>query len=103
MYDSIAYLLTPGRPTYDAAGNEILTYTKSLVYVQPQTVYANEFYQAAQAGLHPEVTFVISNRLDYDGEKLIEWEGKTYNVIRVDWTGQRDAIRLVCEERIHNG
>ena len=39
----------------------------------------------------------------YHGEKLIEWNGVLYNVIRTDWTAQRDSINLICEERVHNG
>lgn len=101
MYDSIAILKAPGPVTFDAAGNEVVTYTDRSVYVLPRGVYSSEFYNAAQAGLHPSVTFQIANREDYAGEKLIEWQGKTYYVIRVDWTAQRDGIQLVCEERIN--
>ena len=43
---------------------------------------------------------MLTNRADYHGEKLIEWEGKSYNVIRTDWTAQKDRISLICEERI---
>jgi hypothetical protein len=43
----------------------------------------------------------MTNRADYDGEKLIEWNGKVYTIIRADWTAQRDNIRLICEERIN--
>ena len=63
----------------------------------------NQFYNAAQAGLHPSLTLMLTNREDYSGEKVVEFEGKDYNVIRVDWTAQRDSISLICEERVHNG
>lgn len=100
MYDSIATLKGEPTVTYDTYGNEVITYTDSTVYVLPRGVYQAEFYNAAQAGLHPTITFVLTNRADYNGEKLIEWEGKLYNIIRTDWTAQRDAISLICEERI---
>lgn len=103
MYDGIAYLLAQNAPTYDTEGNEVITYTQTMVYVMPRSVYANEFYSAAQAGLHPSITFELTNRADYAGEKLIEWRGQTYNVVRVDWVAQRDAVKLICEERVHNG
>lgn len=102
MYDSIANLKGKQTVTYDTAGNEKITYEDTKVYVQPRGVYSSEFYQAAQAGLHPSITFEMANRADYDGQKLVEFEGKTYAVIRVDWTAQRDKIALVCEERIGN-
>lgn len=103
MYDSVAYLLSGETPSYDSEGNEVLTYTKNEVYVMPRSVYASEFYAGAQTGLHPSITFELTNRADYGGEKLIEWDGQTYNVIRADWVGQKDGIKLICEERISNG
>ncbi len=103
MYDSVATLKAYGTPTYDGYGNEIQNITTTQVFVQPRGVYNAEFYNAAQAGLHPSITFELTNRADYHGEKVIEWEGKDYNIIRTDWDAQRDAIRLICEERVHNG
>lgn len=103
MYDSVATLKGEPVATYDEYGNEVITYTETTVYVQPRSIYASEFYNAAQAGLHPSITFTLTNRADYNGEKLVEWEGTTYNVVRVDWNAQRDAISLICEERIGNG
>ena len=103
MYDSIATLKGEPIITYDEYGNEVITYTDNEVYVSPRGVFNSEFYNAAQVGLHPSVTFVITNKADYNGERLIEWEGKSYKVIRVDWAAQRDGISLVCEERVHNG
>lgn len=100
MYDSVATLKGVPVSTYDDYGNEVITYTDKTVYVQPRGVYNAEFYNAAQAGLHPSITFELTNRADYNGERLIEWEGKSYNVIRTDWTAQRDQISLICEERI---
>ena len=103
MYDSVATLKAYGTPTYDAYGNEVENITETTVFVQPRGVYQSEFYNAAQAGLHPSLTLFLSNREDYAGQKVVEFEGTDYNVIRVDWTAQRDGISLVCEERVHNG
>ena len=102
MYDSIATLKGNRSVAYDSAGNELITYEERTVFVQPRGVYNAEFYNAAQAGLHPSITFELANKADYNGEKLVEWDGKTYSVIRTDWTAQRDRISLICEERIGN-
>lgn len=101
MYDNVAILKSYGTPTFDQYGNEIVPEITYQVYVQPRGVYNAEFYNAAQAGLHPSITFELTNRADYHGEKIIEFEGKDYAVIRTDWDAQRDAIRLICEERIN--
>ena len=103
MYDGVATLKAYGTPTYDDELNEIIPLIETEVFVQPRGVYQAEFYNAAQAGLHPSLTLMLTNREDYSGEKVVEFENKDYNVIRVDWTAQRDGISLICEERVHNG
>jgi len=103
MYDSVATLKGEPTTTFDEYGNESIAYTDRQVYVMPRGVYNAEFYNAAQAGLHPSITFEMTNREDYAGERLIEWESKLYNIIRTDWNAQRDKISLICEERVENG
>ena len=101
MYDGIAILKAYGEPTFDAAGNEIPTIIGREVFVQPRGVYQSEFYNAAQVGLKPSLTLYLTNRNDYSGEEVVSFEGKDYNVVRVDWNAQRDGISLICELRIH--
>lgn len=99
MYDNIAYLLKDGAKTYDTYLNEHIERTRRMVFVQPRSVYNGEFYNASIMGLHPSITLTLTNRADYDGETLVEYEGKIYNVIRADWKAQRDSISLVLEEK----
>lgn len=101
MYDGVATLKAYGTPTYDEYGNEVQTVSETEVFVQPRGVYQSEFYNAAQLGLKPSLTLFLPNREDYAGQKLLEYEGTEYNVIRVDWNAQRDGISLICEERIN--
>ena len=99
MYDSVAYLWKEDSRVYDTYLNEHVIRTKRKVYVQPRSVYNSEFYNASIVGLHPSITLTLTNRADYEGEKIVEFEDKFYNVIRTDWKAQRDAITLVLEER----
>lgn len=99
MYDSVAYLLKDDVKTYDAYLNEHITTTSRMVYVQPRSVYNSEFYNASILGLHPSITLTLANREDYEGEKMVEFEGKVYSVIRADWRAQRDSIDLILEEK----
>lgn len=99
MYDSVAYLLKDDTKTYDEYLNEHIVRTRRMVYVQPRGVYNSEFYNASIVGLHPSITLTLTNRADYEGEKVVEFEGKLYNVIRTDWKAQRDAINLILEEQ----
>lgn len=102
MYDSIATLYKDGTRTYDTYGNETISRTGREVFVQPRGVYNSEFYNAAQAGLHPSITLTLANKADYEGETLVEFDGAYYDVIRTDWTAQRDSISLVLQERIYS-
>lgn len=102
MYDSIATLKTYTNVSYDSYGNRTSTETTTDVYVQPRGVYNSEFYNAAQLGFKPEISLYIANKADYDGQKILSFEGKEYSVIRVDWDAQRDGISLICEERVKN-
>ena len=103
MYDGIAILKSYSNEGFDKYGNKTTKEVKRTVFVQPRGVYASEFYNAAQLGLQPSLTLFMTNRNDYQGEKILEFEGKEYSVIRVDWTAQRDGISLICEERVRNG
>ena len=102
MYDSVATLIGQGVTTYDDYLNEVVETIEREVYVQPRGVYQSEFYNAAQAGLKPSVTLFIPNKEDYHNETVLSFEGRNYDVIRVDWNAQRDGISLICEERIEN-
>lgn len=102
MYDGVATLIGYESPTYDEYGNEIIQEVETEVFVQPRGVYQSEFYNASQLGLKPSLTLFLSNRADYNNEKVLVYEGRKYDVIRVDWSAQRDGISLICEERVKN-
>ena len=95
--DAIAYLVQDDVRTYDEYGNEIILQPWKEIFVQVDTVYNTEFYNAAQAGLRPTMRFYITHRIDYNGETEIVYEGTRYSVIRTDWSGF--GVALVCEEK----
>lgn len=103
MFDGIATLKAYGAETYDSYGNQTASVISTDVFVQPRGVYQSEYYNAAQLGLKPSLTLFIANREDYSGQKVLTYEGRDYDVIRVDWSAQRDGISLICEERVNNG
>lgn len=100
MYEGIA-TLKKEVITKDKYLNEIKSYEDHQVFVKPRSIYASEFYQAASSGLKPSVKLVIANASDYDGEKLVEYEGILYSIIRV--YRHKDSIELTCEEKVGNG
>ena len=102
MYESVATLLGEPIATYDTYGNEVIDYTRREVFVTPRSVYSSEFYQAAQLGLHPSIVLTITTRADYHDEKLVEFEGALFDVVRADWTNAGDSVSLTLEKRISN-
>lgn len=103
MYDDVAILKAFIDTGFDKYGNRTTRTEETTVYVQPRGVYSSEFYNAAQVGLKPSLTLVIANRADYSDQPVVEFHGRDYSVIRVDWNAQRDSIALICEERANSG
>lgn len=100
MYEGIAILKGDPVACYDEYGNETIKHSETTVFVKPRSVYASEFYAAAQIGITPSIVLVIANRADYDGQKLVEYNGVNYEVVRADWVNGRDSISLTLAERI---
>ena len=85
----------------DDYGRQITTRTSRQVYCQVYGVTQSEFYAAAAAGLNPELKIRLSMFRDYEGEKLVEYDGQMYSVIRVYRNSESigDAIELTLERK----
>lgn len=102
MDDVIDLINYTGR-RYDEQGNEILDKTKRRIFVKTRSVYHSEFYEAAQVDLQPTIAFMVSNMIDYQGEKEVEYHGQVYDVIRVDWDDRGETVTLQCEVKAKDG
>lgn len=58
------------------------TETPQRVFVQVRSVTRSEFYHAQQAGIEPAYVLRISEYADYNGEKIVFFRGKRWQVIR---------------------
>ena len=87
--------LISGTWTPDGIGNQTAKETKKEVFANMFTVSASEYYNAALTGLRPSLMFEIYS-FEYGGQTRLEYEGKTYNIIRATTAGEK--TRLVCEE-----
>lgn len=74
--------------------------TERMVYCQIRSISSAEFWRAHEAGIMPEIQFVLSDYMDYDGEKIVRYgEGENaryYSVIRTYVNGRE--IEITCEE-----
>lgn len=103
MYESTA-ILKPKVVTVDSVGNNVISYPPAMareVYVVPRSIGLREFYEAATAGLKPSLTLVLANYKDYEGEDVVEYEGREYTITRTYRTN--DRLELTIEERKING
>lgn len=101
LFDDVAILRSV---TYeiDSVGNQVPAYEDREVYVVPRSIYSNEFYQAAHAGLKPTLTLVLSNFAEYEGEEIVEFRGTEYTILRSYHRPDRDTLELTIEERVSN-
>lgn len=70
--------------------------TGRTVFCTVRSVGLNEAYQAMANGLQPQFVFVLSDFADYDGEKICEYNGKRYRIVRTYRNNQ--SIELTVEE-----
>lgn len=79
--------------TLDAYGDVSASKTPREVFAEVRSIGMKEKYEALQAGLNPELTFVLADYYEYDDEDEVVYNDKTYRVIRTYRNGQ--TIELV--------
>lgn len=67
------------------------------VFCERQSVTRSEFFNAGRNGLNPEYVFTVFKG-DYEGETVLEYDGKTYSVYRAYETDS-DYIELYVERK----
>lgn len=98
-------VLTLIRQTHgvDEYGDPVTTETSREVFGRLASIGQAEFYQAHAVGLKPELKFVLSDYLDYEGENLVEYLGQRFRVLRTFRNGQELEITLYQEVNPHGG
>ena len=76
--------------------NEVLTLIKGdvsrTVFCRVASIGMKEFYEASARDFFPEMKFILTDYLDYDNERLVEYNGQRYTVLRTYRTGQELEI-----------
>lgn len=86
MYNDVLQLVTETETT-DQYGDTVITTTLKEVFCEVKSIGQTEFYQAQTNSLKPELKFVLSDYLDYDGQAKIIYDGFIYNVLRTYRSG----------------
>ena len=76
--------------------NEILTLIKGdaerTVFCRMASIGQREYYEAQAVDVYPECKFILADYLEYDNERLCEYDGQRYRVLRTYRTGQELEI-----------
>lgn len=82
MNDIIKLITTTVSTTVNSQGDYPVTRTDRQIFADVKSIGTKEFYEAATAGMKPEIKFVIQDYLDYEGEKELSYNGFRYPIIR---------------------
>lgn len=85
----------------DELANQNSVETKTTVLCSVKSAGRGDFYNGAVAGLRPEYVFTI-HAYEYNGERIVEFDGVRYRVIRTYQKGIEE-IELTVERVIGHG
>lgn len=94
----IAYLIAE-----DPGAHGVLDDFKEItrkVYCNEKSVGQSEVYQARGTGLNPELKLILRHAFDYKGEKLLEYQGIRYRILRT--YRDADTIELTIQREDGN-
>lgn len=83
--------------TTDAEGYKTSGESRRTVFVDKQSAKRSEFYSARQTGDKIDIVFLV-RAIDYNNETRIEYDGKSYDVIR-SYTKAGEVYELNCTEK----
>jgi SPP1 family predicted phage head-tail adaptor len=92
--------LTIKKPTItqDTWGGQVKTYaTLDTVWAESINAGGKRFLEAAQHYPGLQKIFHIDYRTDFDENSVIEFEGKTYSIVRIQELGYRDSLEILVK------
>ena len=75
--------------------------TQRKVFCTVKSVGQTEVYQANAAGLNPELKLILAHAFDYHGEKLIDYAGERWSIVRT-YVNEADGIELTIQRTAGN-
>lgn len=68
------------------------------VFAEVRSASRAEFFKAAQIGNRCSYVFLVFS-LDYEGESIVQWNGRRYSIYRTFQNIAEDVVELYAEER----
>lgn len=97
MDRSTPIMLLSTTKAQDAYGVWVESPTSRMAFCQVDSVTRAEFFDGGRNGLNPEYRMTMFFG-DYNGEKLLSYNGQTYSVYRT-YQGKNDTIELYVERK----
>lgn len=95
MMDDVISLISQDSFVVNEAGDSLPEETTRTVFCEVKSVGMSESYKGLGVGLNPSIKFVLADYYDYNDERIIEYNGKRYNVIRTFQNGEQ--LEIVAE------
>ena len=95
MRSDVCYLIAE-TPAMHGAFDTDTEFDIRLVYCTVKSVGSSEYWRAKTDGHEPTIIITLADTAEYNGEKLLGWNGMPYNIIRTYMAGQ--TVELECEE-----
>lgn len=96
--DGSIYLLKKVPTGKDSRGRPIYEEIRREVFAQIETASQSEFYNAGQSSIQAEYVFKI-NPIEYDREKIAEYEGEKFNIYR-KYQPEQDILELYAAQEV---
>lgn len=90
--DGIATLITQ-HFSKDNIGQFVASESRADIYVSEDSITRQEWYQAGRQGLNPDI-MLITPRVNYDGQLIVEYRGVRYSVYRTYTNGEDIELYL---------
>lgn len=95
MYDDLIVLVEERETEKtDQYGDKIIEEICNEVLAEKMSIGMKEFYQAQTDGYKPEIKFKLADHYDYDNQKLVDYEGFRYKVLRTYQSG--NELEITC-------
>lgn len=100
MIDGVATLIAETY-TQNEIGQFVLSgEAETEIFVSEKGVTRAEFFSAGKQGVSPEVV-LVTPRVNYDGQKSVDYRGKRYSIYRSYFTDEN--VELYLAEKVGNG
>lgn len=94
LWRDVVYLITQVEGENDIGDPIMDDGNPREVFANKRSVRQSEFYQAAQAGLRPELMFEVRS-VEYQGEPKLRYDSRDYRIIRT-YEKDSETIELIC-------